>query len=716
MDEEHQLSTTIHDATPTSAQPPSFGRRPHLYSIDLMRILAVTGVIGVHAITLVDTSANVAAGTALMVLHTSRAVFLAMMALVLAYNYRDGLLVPGRRWASLLRFWRRRYLLVVVPYVAWSAIYVVADGVPLHPLSGALRTFAVDLLTGSARYHLYFLLITIQMYLVFPLVISFVRWTRRVHWLVFLLALAYQLLFSQAHHAGWHLPGLLGFWLQNPDSFLLGYVLYVLAGALLADHLEQVLALVRRWWPVAALIAIAGTAMALGVYWYAINTLGQAPTEAAEVFQPALTIESLTATLGLFTLGIGWEALLRPRWLRALIGNGADASFGIFLAHPLVLQAIVVVLTSLGILQAVTNLRFSAALGVAVALVTPAVLAVTWVVVFALRKSPLSMVLTGRQWRRRSGDRPQPRPRPSFWVGSGIAAGLGAVMVALLVVVSLMAVNVNAQKELASSGVPSPTKTAPPQPTPSSTPSPPPGMQVESATVTAAGLQRSYQVLEPTDPVSSSLPVIVFLHGLDATIQIEEERDGLTPYVIAGQAILVYPIAESEEWNTGEDTRSVGVNDLSFLTTVLQQAATLPHANPHRVYLAGFSRGGKMAWELACAVPNLMAGLTIIAATPVTPCATPGPPLSLLQMAGTSDPQVPYSDVTPEVAAWAQKDGCSPTPTSTNGSPKLTTYSGCTDGTRVALASYQGETHVWPGGNGEALPGPIIWGFFSSLD
>lgn len=689
-------------------------RRPHLHSIDVMRILAVTGVIAVHSITLVDTTANVAAGTALMVLHTSRAIFFALMALVLAYNYPDGLMQPGRRWSSLGRFWRRRYLLVVVPYVVWTVIYFIADAVPMHPLSGAVHTFTLDLLTGAARYHLYFLLVTMQLYLVFPLVMAFIRWTRGYHWLVFLLALAYQLVFTQAHHAGWHLPGVVGFWVRNPDSFLTSYVLYIVVGALLAEHLDQALTLIRSWWPVAILIAIAGSVLALGVYWYEVQVLRQVPTFAAEVFQPAITIESLTATLGLLVLGVAWAAVQRPRWLRPVISDGADSSFGIYLAHPLVLQAIIVVLTALGLLRAVTNLRFSAALAVAVLVITPAVLILTWVIVLVLRRSPLSMPLTGRQWRRRAR---RARPSPALWVGAGagLAAGTGAVMVVLLVVVSLAAVNVPAQRALANSGVPNPTKTAPPQPTPSSTPPPPAGIASQWVTVNSGGLQRTYEVLEPTDPLSTSLPVIVFLHGLDATIQIEESRDALTPYVTAGQAILVYPVAENEEWDTGEDTRSAGVDDMSFLTTVLQQAASLPNANPHRVDLAGFSRGGKMAWELACAAPSLIDGLTIIAATPVTPCATPGPPMSLLQMAGTADPQVPYSTVTPEVATWAQKSGCSPNPTSDGGSPDLTTYSQCADHTKVVLATYQGEAHVWPGGDGEALPGPIVWGFFSSL-
>lgn len=154
---------------------------------------------------------------------------------------------------------------------------------------------------------------------------------------------------------------------------------------------------------------------------------------------------------------------------------------------------------------------------------------------------------------------------------------------------------------------------------------------------------------------------------------------------------------------------------MAFLSTVLKQVGRLPGADPHRVYLAGYSRGGKMAWEVACADPSLIAGLSIVAATPVTPCATPGPPLSLLQMAGTADWEVPYSTVPPEVATWAEKDGCSSDATGNDGRPRLTTYSGCIDGTKVVLATYQGGTHVWPGGHGEERPGPLIWNFFSSL-
>ena len=439
-------------------------RRRHLHAVDVMRILAVTGVIAVHSITLVDTTANVAAGTALMVLHTSRAIFFALMALVLAYNYPDGLMQPGRRWSSLGRFWRRRYLLVVVPYVVWTVIYFIADAVPMHPLSGAVHTFTLDLLTGAARYHLYFLLVTMQLYLVFPLVMAFIRWTRGYHWLVFLLALAYQLVFTQAHHAGWHLPGVVGFWVRNPDSFLTSYVLYIVVGALLAEHLDQALTLIRSWWPVAILIAIAGSVLALGVYWYEVQVLRQVPTFAAEVFQPAITIESLTATLGLLVLGVAWAAVQRPRWLRPVISDGriprsasTRPSAGAAGDHRRAHRAR---LAARGHQPALQRRARGGGAGDHAGGADPDLGdragAAPQPAFDAAHRAPAA-----RRARRA-------RPSPALWVGAGagLAAGNGAVMVVLLVVVSLAAVNVPAQRALANSGVPNPTKPLRPSPRP----------------------------------------------------------------------------------------------------------------------------------------------------------------------------------------------------------------------------------------------------------
>ena len=74
-----------------------------------------------HTTSLTAAPTRMAAGAILVVGHASREVFLFLSAFVLAYRaYRRPL--PARA------FWRRRLPLVLVPYIVWTAIYVVADG------------------------------------------------------------------------------------------------------------------------------------------------------------------------------------------------------------------------------------------------------------------------------------------------------------------------------------------------------------------------------------------------------------------------------------------------------------------------------------------------------------------------------------------------------------------------------------------------------------
>lgn len=130
----------------------------HLVQVDLLRVLTFSAVIAVHAIAFTTLTSDRAAGGALMLLQFGREVFFALTAFVLVYSTRDRIERP-------VEFWRRRvpYVAlpyVALPYVAWSLIYEVTrttvDGTRL-----ATGTIAADLLTGGAKYHLYFLLVTL---------------------------------------------------------------------------------------------------------------------------------------------------------------------------------------------------------------------------------------------------------------------------------------------------------------------------------------------------------------------------------------------------------------------------------------------------------------------------------------------------------------------------------------------------------------------------
>jgi len=91
--------------------------RDHLPQIDVIRIVPMVGVVASHTLIFTQPVASLGAAALLMLLHANREVFFFATAFLLFHSTRD---VGGLGWS---RFWRRRYPLVLVPYLAWTLIY-----------------------------------------------------------------------------------------------------------------------------------------------------------------------------------------------------------------------------------------------------------------------------------------------------------------------------------------------------------------------------------------------------------------------------------------------------------------------------------------------------------------------------------------------------------------------------------------------------------------
>ena len=128
-------------------------------------------MISVHTLAFTQPAANRVVAGMMMLLQFGREVFFAISGFVLVYATRG-------RPLRLRRFWPRRYLYVAVPYVTWRAVYFGYSvlGPPTRP---SPATFGRDLLYGGAEYHLYFLLVTMQLYLAFPLILCWSGGPRR---------------------------------------------------------------------------------------------------------------------------------------------------------------------------------------------------------------------------------------------------------------------------------------------------------------------------------------------------------------------------------------------------------------------------------------------------------------------------------------------------------------------------------------------------------
>ncbi len=385
--------------------------RPHIAAFDLIRLLVVGFVVGVHTLSIGGGTVTGLPGAFVTVFHTSRELFFLLTAFVLSYNYGRR---PRVRW---LAFWRRRYWLVIPAYLTWTLIYFLADGNQLD----AMRVLWHDLLTGSARYHLYFLLVTMQVYLLFPLVRWLLRRTSGHHGVLFGVLCAYQLMFSYAVQEGWSAPGFLGGWLHNPTLWLPSYTLYVVGGALAGWHFERLAAFTRRHLRVAGLVVVAGLCAGVGTYCLEWLLGGESPGSASAVFQPVVVVETLAFGWGLLALGLRWSDAGAPR--RRLAASCADCSFGIYLAHPLVLQGLLLLGQRAGVLALVRRAPAVVELVVLLGICVPVVYVASWALASVLRRTPLSLLFTGRPQARRMG--PSRAPRGSRGVLAGVSQSSG---------------------------------------------------------------------------------------------------------------------------------------------------------------------------------------------------------------------------------------------------------------------------------------------------
>lgn len=242
-------------------------------------------------------------------------------------------------------------------------------------------------------------------------------------------------------------------------------------------------------------------------------------------------------------------------------------------------------------------------------------------------------------------------------------------------------------------------------------------------------LTRSYLMLRPAAQ-AGPLPVVMVLHGRQLT-PAGIERLSRMP-ATTGPAILVYPAGYGRSWNAGGCCGSAhlaGIDDVRFLLQVVHQVQASQHDAAAKVYVVGYSNGGRMAYRLTCAAPGAFAGVAAVEAVPVDACPrTSAVPIMIV--ASVHDPLLTIADGHPRkvmqgyvqptvqttVDTWRRLDGCTGTKsTAAVGLVSVTTWTSCAGTGRVAYALYSGGTHAWPGGTegtrGTPSAEDLLWGW-----
>lgn len=372
------MSTTSRSAS-TTADSASAPRKPYVHAVDVVRLVTFVCVVGVHAVSMTMNPQDVTTGTAVSALHFTRGAFFILSAFVLTY-------AQGDRPMNVRTFWPRRFLYVGVPYLVWSIVYwwIEVGGVPRW---GDVRHLGIEVLTGTANYHLYFLLVSLQLYLLLPLLLWVVRRTQGHHLALLVGSGAAELgLLALNHYPAWPT----GWTALHADVLVLSpvYQFYFFVGAVAAVHHERLRAWVRGHAGVVIGALLAAGALHTGVYLLQVAG-GDTVQQAYDPLQPSVVPWTLAVTLGLYTWGCAYAARRRSgSRVARFVEQASLASFGVFLVHPLFLN------TVLGRWLAWGSSTLDPNLSALLAWSGTVVLAFAFAVV-AIR-TPLALPLTGR--------------------------------------------------------------------------------------------------------------------------------------------------------------------------------------------------------------------------------------------------------------------------------------------------------------------------------
>lgn len=234
----------------------------------------------------------------------------------------------------------------------------------------------------------------------------------------------------------------------------------------------------------------------------------------------------------------------------------------------------------------------------------------------------------------------------------------------------------------------------------------------ERQTLTLGNEERTYRLYRPASlSWLNAVPLVVVLHGgFGSGLQAENDYRWDAEADARG-FIVAYPDGIDHAWNAGTccgPPMRQGVDDVRFLTALIEHLRANQHVDPDRIYVTGMSNGAMMAYRLACESPIRIAAIGSVAGTLAVPCSG-APQTSLMEIHGADDGYVPLHggisrgvDRTPRravpdvIAQWRALDECDKNTVAVEGAVTTDTAR-CADNRDVTLITIAGAGHQWPG-------------------
>lgn len=187
-----------------------------------------------------------------------------------------------------------------------------------------------------------------------------------------------------------------------------------------------------------------------------------------------------------------------------------------------------------------------------------------------------------------------------------------------------------------------------------------PGTYEQTLDLRVYGFRRSYLLHIPQGyNQTSTFPLVVALHGGFGTAQRMERETGLSALADRERFLVLYPNGMTlfgwlQHWNAihccGKAMED-GLDDVGFISMVIDQVRKNLKVNPARIYLLGYSNGGMLVHCLGAQKPETFAALAVLSASvgsrpspsePEVRIPSPRGSVPVIAFHGREDNLIPY--------------------------------------------------------------------------
>lgn len=253
-------------------------------------------------------------------------------------------------------------------------------------------------------------------------------------------------------------------------------------------------------------------------------------------------------------------------------------------------------------------------------------------------------------------------------------------------------------------------------------------------TIMSAGAERSYLLYVPEGHDDRALPLVFSFHGSGGVPQSQVDTSGFDALADQHGFIAVFPAGAftntvtERSWNANLEE---GVDDVQFVRDMIEAIAEITEVDRRRIYVSGYSGGGRISSRLACELSDVLAAAAPVAGLQYPDDCTLKRPIPILAFHALDDATNPYvlgeaarpywrMGVETALDKWRQANGCS----LVNDDQALTAsttrfdWSNCSQGAELQFYQHTGGGHTWPGSaqNGairDVDGSALIWDFFS---